>query len=432
MRKNLNRWLASGLLASAAVSGTAVAGPYGYDLNNVFAPRSGGMAGTSIAKPLDNVSAIFGNPATLADWQGTEFTFGATFYKPEANLDHDGTVTDLFAGGGPGSGAFSTRNGNEGYIVPQVGVTQDLRPLGLPAVLGAGLTAISGIGVEFRNDPLAAGLGAEFIVLGANFALGYELSENLSVGGGLTVTYAYLDLGLASSSGVAHDTSARFNVGVQYDVMPDTTVGLMYHSELQHVFDDIIAVPGTNPGGLADFQALEIEQPRTVGIGIANTSLMGGNLLLAADVMFKNWSRAAFWGDVYKDQMIYSIGGELSAGPWRFRGGYGFADDPTDRNASGVRGLPLFCADPNCSVGPVGGAVPLGGAVLELLQASQTQVIYRHRASLGLGYKGFLAPFLDLDTHVAWQFQEENTYGGHTTSTVWSRQAGFALTWHFQ
>ena len=33
--------------------------------------------------------------------------------------------------------------------------------------------------------------------LGANFSLGWELNEQVSIGGAATVTYAYLDLGLA-------------------------------------------------------------------------------------------------------------------------------------------------------------------------------------------------------------------------------------------
>ncbi len=506
MREVFNRWLAIGLLASLAISGTAYAGPYGYDLHNVLAPRSGGMAGTSIAKPLDNVSAIFGNPAALTDWTGTEFTFGATYYKPEVRLDHysDGNGFGLptFAGNVShdtlNNPAFSTDlgvpfdrpryggvaitnqhfddavNGNEGYIVPQVGVTQDLRPLGLPAVLGAGLTAVSGIGVEFRHVEETLGLGAEFIVLGANFALGWELNEKVSIGGAATITYAYLDLGLAATSGVTHDTGMRGTLGLTYeDIVPGTRLGLFYMTELQHVFDDIVAVPAFTPqndpafDGYGDtgpvrYASIPIEEPRTIGIGISNETFMDGNLLIAADIMWKNWEEADFWGDVYEDQMVYSIGAQMKMGNWRFRAGYGYADDPTDRDADHIKGLPFVCSSATtCNVIPVGSnngdannnTLQLGQSVLEYLQASQTEVIYRHRATLGVGYMGFLAPFLNIDGHVGVQFKERNhysagTYGPLPASTglsdlsgtastttaadVWSWHAGFALTWNFQ
>ena len=497
MRKVFNRWLAIGLLASLGVSGTAYAGPYGYDLHNVLAPRSGGMAGTSIARPLDNVSAIFGNPAALTDWTGTEFTFGATFYKPEVRLDHSGALAlPTYAGAVPqaaldhvglgedvsygqalgceGSFCISSAefddavNGNEGYIVPQVGVTQDLRPLGLPAVLGAGLTAVSGIGVEFRHVEETLGLGAEFIVLGANFSLGWELNEQVSIGGAATVTYAYLDLGLAATSGVTHDTGMRGTLGITYDdIVPGTRLGMFYMTELQHVFDDMVAVPdfdvpadnaleGYGQRGKVRYASVPIEEPRTIGIGLANETFMDGNLLVAVDVMWKNWADTDFWGDVYEDQWIYSVGAEMKMGNWRFRGGYGYADDPTDRDADHIKALPYVCSSATtCNAIPVGNAndniVHLGQSVLEYLQASQTEVIYRHRATLGVGYMGFLAPFLNIDGHIGVQFKERNHYsagpiqtagdpvlGGLdgtstvTAADVWSWHAGFALTWNFQ
>lgn len=507
MREVFNRWLAIGLLASLAISGTAYAGPYGYDLHNVLAPRSAGMAGTSIAKPLDNVSAIFGNPAALTDWTGTEFTFGATYYKPEVRLDHAGGLgLPTYAGSVPQAtldlpavapndvvpgvalGCNSAEgfcitdsyfddavNGNEGYIVPQVGVTQDLRPLGLPAVLGAGLTAVSGIGVEFRHVEETLGLGAEFIVLGANFALGWELNEKVSIGGAATITYAYLDLGLAATSGVTHDTGMRGTLGITYeDIVPGTRLGLFYMTELQHVFDDIVAVPafdhqdyereghsaaaldGYGAQGPVRYASIPIEEPRTLGIGISNETFMDGNLLIAADVMWKNWEEADFWGDVYEDQMVYSVGAQMKMGNWRFRAGYGYADDPTDRDADHIKGLPAVCSSAtNCNVIPIGSPdgspLLLGQSVLEFLQASQTEVIYRHRATLGVGYMGFLAPFLNIDGHVGVQFKERNHYSAGTpplnatthpaaplataTTTaadVWSWHAGFALTWNFQ
>ena len=85
--KKFNRLALSTALLTAMTSTSVMAGPYGYDLHNVLAPVSASMAGTSIAKPLDNVSAIFGNPAGLSEFRGTEFTFGATWYKPNVELD---------------------------------------------------------------------------------------------------------------------------------------------------------------------------------------------------------------------------------------------------------------------------------------------------------------------------------------------------------
>ena len=190
--KKFNRLALSTALLTAMTSTSVMAGPYGYDLHNVLAPVSASMAGTSIAKPLDNVSAIFGNPAGLSEFRGTEFTFGATWYKP--NVELTSTITQSFLLGT----AFKEGNGNEGYLVPEIGVTQDLRGLGIPGTLGAGVTATNGIGAEFRENPNSIGASAELIVIGANLGLSWDLSENLTIGSAATVTYSMLDLGIAS------------------------------------------------------------------------------------------------------------------------------------------------------------------------------------------------------------------------------------------
>lgn len=433
--KKFSRLALSTALLSAMSTG-AIAGPYGYDLHNVLAPVSASMAGTSIAKPLDNVSAVFGNPAGLSEFRGTEFTFGATWYKPNAELDHDGTVT-----GAVGGAAFKEDNANEGYLVPEVAVTQDLRGLGIPGTLGAGVTATNGIGVEFRNNSAAIGLSAELIVLGANFGLSLDLTENFTVGAATTVTYSMLDLGLASTSAQTHDIAFKGSLGGVYKLPHATQIGAFYHSELRQNFNDIIqASPDGGSGILTQakdgrFTNLVIEQPGTVGIGISNEMFMNGHLLLSADVMYKNWGKAEFWKDIYVDQWIFSVGAQLTQGPWEFRAGYGYADDPTRKNVAGLSQLDNVCAGlpANCTVIPTDNT-DVGNLVVELLQAAQAEVIYKHRLTAGVGYKGFLAPFLDLDMHVARQFPETRSYGSsnHTTAEVDSWHTGFALTWHFE
>jgi len=404
------------VVALSTVS-TAHAGPYGYDLHNVLAPVSGAMAGTSIARPQDTVSAVFGNPAGLTDYTGTQFTFGATFYMPEVDLEHDGSVTGT---------AFKGKSGTDIFPVPQIAVTQDLRGLGLPGTLGLGLTAVSGIGSEFRGTPGSLGAGAEFIIFGVNAGLGYELTDKLSLGGALTISFAQLDFGLSSTSAETHDLGLRGTLGLTYDLGANTTIGGFYQTEQSHTYDNIVE---TSPGVYA---SPKITQPANFGIGVANSSLMGGDLLLMADLMLKLWEDTDFWGDVYEDQTVFSLGAELTSGHWKFRGGYGYADDPTNENATApIGGLTQV----NSNIG----IIPLVDPVVQYLQATQTEVIYKHRLTAGLGYTDFLGmPGLNIDTHVGWQLEEDRDYGtgtlaggGHTSAEVFSWHAGFGLTWQF-
>lgn len=403
-------------LVSSVCFTTAYAGPHGYDLHNVLAPASAAMAGTSIARPQDTVSAVFGNPAGLSKYAGTQFTFGATFYMPEVDLEHDGSVTGT---------AFTETSGTDIFPVPQVAVTQDLRGLDIPATLGLGLTAVSGIGSEFRGDPGSLGAGAEFIIFGVNAGLGFEVNDNLSVGGSLTISFAQLDFGLSSTSAQTHDLGLRATFGAAYDI-GDTTLGVFYQTEQEHKYDDIIE---TSPG---NFSSPTITQPSNFGIGFANNSLMGGDLLIMADLMVKQWEDAEFWQDVFEDQTVFSVGAELTSGNWQYRVGYGYADDPTKTNATAPLGN---LTQVNSNIG----VIPLSDPVIQYLQSTQAEVIYKQRITGGIGYSNFLGVTgLDLDTHVGWQLEETRDYGtgglsggGHSSADVSSWHLGFGLTWMF-
>jgi long-chain fatty acid transport protein len=420
----IKKTITLGTMVALSSTSAVHAGPYGYDLHNTLAPASGAMAGTSIARPQDNVSATFGNPATLSKFKGTEFTFGATFYKPEVTVKHDGSVTGA---------AFKQKSGTDIFPVPEIAVTQDLRGLDIPGTLGLGLTATSGIGSEFRKSPESLGAGAEFIIFGVNAGAGFEVTENLNLGLSATISFAQLDFGLASTSAQTHDLGLRGTMGLTYDIGA-TTIGAFYQTKQKHEFDSIIATAPNN------FSKVKIEQPENFGFGIANNSLMNGDLLLMADFMYKRWDTAEFWEDVYENQRIYTLGAQLTTGNWDWRLGYGHSNDPTRGNATGPIG-----SLSTVEAGGINGGAPLpltgaaGTPIVQYLQATQTEVIYKNRVTTGFGYNNFLGvPFLSLDTQFGWQFQEKRDYGtgslsggGHTKAKVSSWHTGFALTWKF-
>jgi long-chain fatty acid transport protein len=414
--------LSSAIAAAMLVAAPATqAGPWGYDLGNNLGPASQALAGTSLARPQDTVSSVFGNPATLTQFKGTQFTVGATFYMPEVYLEHDGSVT-----GAP----FHGDSGTEIFPVPEIAVTQDLRGLNIPATLGIGFTATSGIGSEWRHEPESLGAGAEFIILGVNAALGYEITDKLSLGAAATISLAQMDLGLASTSAEDHTLGLRGTLGVNYDFNDSTTLGGFYQTKQKHTFDDLVATSVT-AAGQQKFSDVTIEQPANIGIGIANSSLLGGDLLLMADLTYKYWENADFWQDLYKNQTVFSVGAQYTVGKWKWRIGYAHANDPTKKNASAPIGNLT-------QVSSAFGVIPLSDPVVQYLQATQTEVIYENRIGLGFGYTGFLMPNLDADVGGGWEFKNDRCYGsgslscgGHTYDEVYSWHVGGALTWRF-
>jgi long-chain fatty acid transport protein len=440
-------------------SGAAVAGPHGFDLHNVFHGASASMAGTSIAHVEDPASAVFGNPATLTTYYGgTNFMFGATFYMPRARMQHDGSagyatgeatalvnITNGATGkalAGSGGYSFDATSKADVYAVPTVAVTQDLTGLGIPVVLGVGVSATSGIGVDYKHNSNTLGSAAELINLGVNAGVGMSVTPNLDVGVSATITYAMLEAGLTGSGGMTHDIGFRATLGGRMKVMPGLTVGAYVQTEQPHEYDNLHVTSmggksalnnGSLPaaqfqptivcnqtGGNVCRQDVRVEQPMNIGLGFAFDGLMNGNLLVMADVTHKAWSDARFFNEFYEDQEVYSVGLQLTQGPMKWRLGYGYADDPLKATVTdGVQ------------IKTIGG-VNEGGSTytsamyplfMSYFQAMETPVIYKHRISAGLGIDGFLAPMLTLDTHVAFQLEEEKCFGANQAS-VTSAYAG--------
>ena len=438
-------------------SGAAVAGPHGFDLHNVFHGAAASMAGTSIAHVEDPVSAVFGNPATLTTYYGgTNFMFGATFYMPRVRMEHDGTagraVSD-FGGTFTNNGGVTHTGGStdattantlysfdatsqaDVYAVPTVAVTQDLTGLGIPVVLGVGVSATSGIGVDYKHSSESLGAAAELINLGVNAGIGMSVTPNLDVGISATITYAMLEAGLTGSGGMTHDIGFRATMGGRMKVMPGLTVGAYVQTEQPHEYDNLHVTSfhgsnGVNNGSVSAAtnavikcnqssgnvcrQDVRVEQPRNIGLGFAFDGLMNGNLLVMGDFTHKQWSDARFFNEFYDDQEVYSIGLQLTQGPMKWRLGYGYADDPLlDQVKSGVQistiGLVNRWGETVTS--------PMYPVFMSYFQAMETPVIYKHRLSAGLGIDGFLAPMLTLDTHVAIQIEEEKCFGANQTMT---------------
>lgn len=155
--------VAAGMAMLVASTG-AQAASAGTDLNLSAHTIAGGMAGAAYTRPQEASAAIFGNPATLTQFPGVNFNFGATLISiTDIQVDTDTTLNV-----GAGSFPFHEEHHSDAdnYIVPTLGITLQLSP---NLTIGVGLEADAGLGSDFRDDPLQLYAGA---VAGANAAFG--------------------------------------------------------------------------------------------------------------------------------------------------------------------------------------------------------------------------------------------------------------------
>ncbi|NIP86732.1 MAG: hypothetical protein GTO03_14690, partial [Planctomycetales bacterium] len=159
---------------------------FGIELHNTMMPASGGMAGASLAEPQDVPSALAGNPATLAQFLGTQLTFGGGWGEPTFNMAHTGDVL-------PNVEPYAGKSEAEGSALGNIAVAYDLRDAGIPGTFAIGLLSSAGAGVNWRNIPESNGTSVLMQILEIGVGLGVDVGDRMSVGANLVLGSATLD-----------------------------------------------------------------------------------------------------------------------------------------------------------------------------------------------------------------------------------------------
>jgi long-chain fatty acid transport protein len=124
------------------------------------------------------------------------------------------------------------------------------------------------------------------------------------------------------------------------------------------------------------------------------------NWLLEGDLLWKNWSSATTYEDVYRNQYMFLLGTQYKVGLWSLRAGYSYATDAlrdTPNNTlGGLRGL---------------GSIPLGNAsgalgteVMKLVQMTLVPVVWKHTLTAGAGFD--ISPHVRIDGFAAYAVPE--------------------------
>jgi long-chain fatty acid transport protein len=378
----------------------------GIELHNTLMPASGGMAGTSLARPQDLQSAINSNPATLTQFRGTQFSFGGAWAESTYNLGYDGSVPALnFLGLSP----FQAKSGAPGSALGNIGITQDFSALGMPATLGIGLISASGASAEWRAIPGSNGTTVNILVLDMVAGLGVDLTERLAMGASISLGTGIMDGPWVGATGSATAYGLRGRLGFTYDLPECTTLGFYYQTRQHFTFEDNIRFPNDV------YVDTELELPQNIGLGIANNRLLDGRLLLAADLLHKQWNEADFFDAIYQNQWAVQLGSQYTIGRTRLRLGYSWVENP-------------MRANPGQSAGGVN--PPNGRPVIEYVQ-STLAVVNEHRLTGGIGICNVL-PGIDFDLFAGGMFEAGAEFAGESVVTsLESYWIGAGLTWHF-
>jgi len=263
--------------------------------------------------------------------------------------------------------------GNAGYFspVPTLYYVHSVSP---DLKLGIGVGSYFGLGLNYSNEWAGKYYvqSASFTTAAINPTIGYKIADWLSVGGGVSVVQGKLTERVAVNTLLepgdgrlkydASDVGYGYNLGVLFELSPQTRVGVTYVSQVNLDFKDDLRfknMEGTllgaalNASGLLDAQ-LKINVTIPAQLSLGAYQAITDKLALVGTVNWQNWSKfgepeiaVADSNTVtanldYQDTYHAGIGVYYRvADPWLLMAGFGYDTSPTSSSSDRSPVLPL-------------------------------------------------------------------------------------------
>ncbi|QJQ97015.1 MULTISPECIES: OmpP1/FadL family transporter [Halomonadaceae] len=358
-------------VAFATIAVQANAG--GYQINEQSVSGQGyGHAGRS--SNVNDATIVFGNPAGMSFLDRAQLTAGGTYLNVNSDINNvtaNRTVDAGVAQGGAPIGmqvpVGSIPGGNEGDMVPGTLVPFAFyaQPINERLAFGFGVYAPFGSKTDYENDFQGRYFGdyTEVRVISAQPTVSYRFNEQWAVGAG--VTYNRVDgelrrqLPTSADFNPAGDIDSRvegddegwgYNLGVIFQPVPETTLGLTYRSKVDYTLTGDFRA--TDPAGnvvAVDSANLDLITPETVNFSV--TQQMSNNLKLMAGASWTRWSRfdqilvtgsqgnqITLETQDYSNAWAFAVGGEYQLNnQWALRAGVTLDNTPTSDQHRSVR-----------------------------------------------------------------------------------------------
>jgi len=320
-----------------------------------------GVAGAGSQAAGFDASTATANPAAMTRLDRSQMEVGIMGIYPDMQFN----VKNATFGGNDG--------GNAGYLspVPTLNYVHSVSP---DFKLGIGVGSYFGLGLNYSNEWAGKYYvqRASFTTLAVNPTIGYRILPWLSVGGGVSVVQGSLSERVAVNTLLepgdgrlkydASDVGYGYNLGVLFELSPQTRVGITYVSQVNLDFKDDLRfknMEGTilggllNASGLLDSQLkLNVTIPAQLAIGAYQA--LTDKLALVGTVNWQNWSKFGepeigvadsntVTADLdYQDTYHAGLGVYYRvADPWLLMAGFGYDTSPTSSSSQRSPILPL-------------------------------------------------------------------------------------------
>ena len=290
--------------------------------------KATGMAGTGIGMSHGAESALV-NPALITSVEGTEVSFGGTFFMPKV-------ANNMGAGSADSDAKLS--------VVPTVALASKITD---NFYMGVGMWGTAGMGVDYRGINNNVNMVTNLQLMQFGVPLAYKV-EGFSFAVTPLLQYGALDINYdgslmggpkSTTQGVAQDLKFGYNLGLSYEIS-GLTVGAVYKSQIDmdykgqisHAMSDFTG-PFTTPSMFSD----KLSTPAEMGVGISYA--FGGNTI-AVDYKQIKWEDAKGYKDfAWKNQDVIALGYQYATKDWAARLGYNHAKSPISEQSGPMGGL---------------------------------------------------------------------------------------------
>ncbi|AYC33684.1 transporter [Pseudomonas cavernae] len=278
-------------LALGAIASHSLAGGFAINEQSVSAMGTS-FAGRSSA--ADDATTVFGNPAGMSRLKREQVSAGAALIYAKTDIDDARSF--------PGIGS------NDGDMVPLVAAPMGyyVKPLDDNWTFGLGMYVPFGLITDYESGFQGRYFAdrSEVRVITLQPTLSYRFNDQLSVGFGPTInridgelTSAALNRATPGSNDgkvkvKGDDTALGYNIGVLYQITPQTRAGLTYHSMVDYKLEGDTQINGTGFGPFngREFDAsLKLKTPESVDFSV--THELNADWTLYAGSTWTRWSR---------------------------------------------------------------------------------------------------------------------------------------------
>jgi long-chain fatty acid transport protein len=256
------------LAALVSLGSTGSAYASGFALIEMNANGQGNAyAGAAAYTP--NASTVYFNPAGMMQLEGEQISIASHYIDPTSDFDNKGSKLATTPLLGADSGALIAGNDDDGGESAFVPNFYWVRPIDDNMSFGLGVNSPFGLKTEYDDDWVGRyhAILSDLKTININPSIGYRVSDKVSIGGGINVMLADVELssavdfgsvcaflvtqpmgaaaafcnspGSSSTDGKGEleadnydDVGLGFNVGLTYMVSDVTTIGVAYRSQV--------------------------------------------------------------------------------------------------------------------------------------------------------------------------------------------------------